>query len=63
MAILGKGMSERDDMPGEPDHGRRRFLGRAAMTLAAVRFGISAAFPPKVGESAEALAEAGIRGE
>ena len=28
-------------MPGELDHGRRRFLGRAAMTLAAARFGIA----------------------
>lgn len=27
-------------MPGELDHGRRHFLGRAAMTLAAVRFGM-----------------------
>lgn len=27
-------------MPGEPDHGRRRFLGSAAMTLAAARFGM-----------------------
>ena len=27
-------------MPGEPDHGRRHFLGRAAMTLAAARFGV-----------------------
>ena len=26
-------------MPGEPDHGRRHFLGRAMMTLAAARFG------------------------
>ena len=34
MAILGKGTSERDDMPGEPDRGRRHFLGKAAMTLA-----------------------------
>jgi thiol-disulfide isomerase/thioredoxin len=40
MAILGKETSERDDMPGEPDHGRRYFLGRAAMMLAAARFGI-----------------------
>ena len=29
MAILGKGMSERDDMPAEPDQGRRHFLGRS----------------------------------
>ena len=34
MAVLGKGTSER-----EPDRGRRHFLGRTAMTLAAVRFG------------------------
>ena len=27
-------------MPGEPDHGRRRFLGSAAMALAAARFGL-----------------------
>ena len=27
-------------MPGELDHGRRRFLGNAAMTLAAARFGM-----------------------
>jgi thiol-disulfide isomerase/thioredoxin len=40
MTILGEGLSERDDMPGEPDHGRRHFLGRAAMTLAAARFGL-----------------------
>ena len=33
-------MSERNDMTGEPNHGRRRFLGRAAMTLAAARFGL-----------------------
>ena len=35
MAILGKGTSER-----EPDRGRRHFLGRTAMTLAAARFGL-----------------------
>ena len=40
MAILGKGTAERDDMQGELDHGRRHFLGRAAMTLASVRFGM-----------------------
>ena len=40
MAILGKGTSDRDDVPGEPDRGRRHFLGRAAMTLAAARFGM-----------------------
>jgi thiol-disulfide isomerase/thioredoxin len=40
MVILGKGTSERDDVPGEPDRGRRHFLGRAAMTLAAARFGL-----------------------
>lgn len=40
MAILGNGTSERDDMPGEPDHGRRHFLGKAAMTLAGARFGM-----------------------
>jgi thiol-disulfide isomerase/thioredoxin len=27
-------------VPGEVDHGRRHFLGRAAMTLAAARFGV-----------------------
>ena len=27
-------------MPGEPGHSRRRFLGRAVMTLAAARFGL-----------------------
>jgi hypothetical protein len=40
MAILGNRMSERDDVPGEPAHGRRHFLGTAAMTLAAARFGL-----------------------
>ena len=40
MAILGSGISARDDMPGARDHGRRRFLGTAAMTLAAARFGL-----------------------
>jgi hypothetical protein len=62
MAILGKGMSERNDMPGEPDHGRRRFLGRAAMTLAAARFGLAGRLRAG-GASASlagALAEAGI---
>jgi hypothetical protein len=49
MAILGKGTSAPDDMPGESDHGRRHFLGTAAMTLAAARFGMLAG----------ALAEAG----
>ena len=39
MVILGKGMSQRDGVPGEPDRGRRHFLGRAAITLAAARFG------------------------
>ena len=34
-------------MPGEPDHGRRHFLGRAAMTLAAARFGMLGAFAPE----------------
>ena len=27
-------------MPEEPKHGRRHFLGRAAVTLAAARFGV-----------------------
>ena len=28
-------------MPREPDYGRRRFPGQVAMTLAALRFGLS----------------------
>jgi thiol-disulfide isomerase/thioredoxin len=47
-------------MPGELDHGRRRFLSSAAMTLAIARFGIDrlrAEVAPASG--AEAAAEAG----
>ena len=33
-------MTERDEMPREPDYGRRHFPGRVAMTLAAMRFGL-----------------------
>ena len=33
-------MTGRDEMPREPDYGRRRFPGRVAMTLAAMRFGL-----------------------
>ena len=33
-------MTGRDAMPREPDLGRRRFPGRVAMTLAAMRFGL-----------------------
>jgi thiol-disulfide isomerase/thioredoxin len=40
MAILGKEPTVRDDMSGEPDHGRRHFLSRTAMTIAAARFGL-----------------------
>jgi thiol-disulfide isomerase/thioredoxin len=40
MANRGGGRSERDDMPRERDHGRRRFLGKAVMTLAAARLGL-----------------------
>jgi thiol-disulfide isomerase/thioredoxin len=40
MAILRKGTSERDDMPGQPDRGRRHFLGTAAVALAAARLGL-----------------------
>src|SRR5688572_20513733 len=42
MAILGNRTSERDDMPGQPEHGRRHFLARTAMTLAGARFGMLA---------------------
>ena len=33
-------MTESDEMPREPDYGRRRFPGQVAMTLAAMRFGL-----------------------
>jgi thiol-disulfide isomerase/thioredoxin len=33
-------MTGRDEMPRQPDYGRRRFPGRVAMTLAAMRFGL-----------------------
>ena len=64
MAILGKEMSQRDDVPGEPDRGRRYFLGRAAITLAAARFGLlgrlraRGALASLAGASAEGISEA-----
>jgi thiol-disulfide isomerase/thioredoxin len=58
---LSANVSERDDMPTELDHGRRHFLGRAAMTLAAARFGMLDRLRAEGASAslAEALAEAG----
>src|SRR5688572_7281589 len=56
MTILGKWKSERDETPGELDHSRRRFLGRAAMTLAAARLGILGTAEANQGESRQLAA-------
>ena len=43
-------------MPGELDHGRRRFLGAAAMTLAAARFGMLGTSEANEAESRQLVA-------